>query len=801
MRPFLSNFITTLSGHRQARVGAILDDARVNKEQLDNIAVQLFSRFGAFTPMILTNENADSRNNSTSFLGNFQDVTVRLRDLFAMTNLVSLLLDSHQGTLSSDVKAIEDELISLEKLALNYAFLLGDGKAYDYAFLEPFNDEGGRDSLAFNMPDRAGQSFTNVETAVILPDQGVLVLPEQTRNHGISGTILKGNTTASMQEETPFRNLYTANSSSGWSASIHTGGPITYSLPEANGRKGAQLLLEFNLSQPAASSQIRLAPLADFGLEVLQVSVYPNDNDNTGTDILAQDEVRVLSQPITVHFPMQVVSRFHVLLNQPTYDRRSMAENKSEADTNKMLAEAKQRNAGDRTSGAQLSVDTFRSVRLASLARQLRNMEDVRYSTFSQSAPMPVDSGGPLQSDYLLRTLRHGVGDSDAWSPHSTAADAFQRMTIQRIPELRAYMSGGWSENASIANPNPQDPSVITPPPAPVSPPQVNEYRYRIGLANVAIGVDSPGFKGYFVSKPLDAPGDVGTVRMKTSELNYVLPPGQRDQPQMTSVEYSVSNRSNPRFESDWIPILPADATIVEGERFLPDSTGRGYFRFPASPSGTINLYRNGKSVPLSPELYLQGVGNLHVIGIGLGTGQYGTDDILTVSYTPEGDPTTISFEAAGFTNDLPLVATFDSDGAGEGYPSTFGRNEIDLLHTPYVDARQIATSYYTPLAGHIPYQPISVKLAVGVAINLTNYGSGPQGVLPPAASGYYYLHAGRTLIFNQPVDNFRIFYQYLQNAVRFRGVLRVNDKQFVSPSVDFVHMKAKTRRPNLAER
>lgn len=123
------------------------------------------------------------------------------------------------------------------------------------------------------------------------------------------------------------------------------------------------------------------------------------------------------------------------------------------------------------------------------------------------------------------------------------------------------------------------------------------------------------------------------------------------------------------------------------------------------------------------------------------------------------------------------------------------------LRHAPYIDPDEVAGSFYSPLGGHIPYNPIVVQLSDRrIAVNLTNYGAGQQGALPLPDQGYYFVNSGKTLLFNQSVSNFRVFYQYLQNSVRFRTVLRVNDKNFVSPSVDFVHIKAKTRRPNCAE-
>jgi hypothetical protein len=272
----------------------------------------------------------------------------------------------------------------------------------------------------------------------------------------------------------------------------------------------------------------------------------------------------------------------------------------------------------------------------------------------------------------------------------------------------------------------------------------------------------------------------------------------ERDSQQVTSVEYAVTNVAYPRLESDWIPILPIDAKGITAERFLPDLSGRGYFRFPADPDYTVRLSRNGRFIKVPPEYTLKAASSNNIIGLTLPAGEFGFDDIFTVDYMPNGDQTVVSFETRGFSDNIPLVAAYDESGAGEGYGSTSGRNEVDLQHAPWIDTARVADSHYHHLGGHIGYSPIVVMLSdKRLAINMTNYGPGAQGELPPASVGYYYFHAGRTLLFNQRVENFRVFYQFLQTAVRFRTVLRVNDKDFVSPSVDFVHIKAKTRRAN----
>jgi hypothetical protein len=184
------------------------------------------------------------------------------------------------------------------------------------------------------------------------------------------------------------------------------------------------------------------------------------------------------------------------------------------------------------------------------------------------------------------------------------------------------------------------------------------------------------------------------------------------------------------------------------------------------------------------------------IVAVKIPITDYNPADILTVTYNPATQYTNISFADQGF--DLPpLTNAYDSTGAGEGFSSTSGSNEVALHFDPYVDQAKAAADIYSPQSGMISYQPIVVKLKGGqIATNLTNYGIGDQATMP--SDGYYYIQSGRTLIFNRPVtDPLRVYYQYLQNNVRVRTVLRCDSKNFVSPKVDTLQIKAKTRRPN----
>ncbi|HJS83575.1 MAG TPA: hypothetical protein VJ742_12150 [Nitrososphaera sp.] len=839
MRDYVDNFFETLTTHRQERVSDLLEEARVAKEQFTSLVDNLQTRFTELVPLVLAHERVNVEIDSGVFGGNMRQAFLYVSELFQMSNLISVLLDSHTAVLTGDVKQIEDELIALDKLSKNYAFLLGDSRAYNFAYLEPFSDESGRDTqVNFFIPDRSGQVFGPAENAIIRSDEGVLALNSHIKTHALTGTILKGNGTAFVVNSTDLSEALIANSSTGWQMTVAAPSPITSSLPEAHGEKGAQVLIEFLLSQPAPAAEIKLVPFADHSMELLQVTVYPSNNDSSAVDVL--QEKMIMDRPITLHFPLQTVSRFRILLNQPIYNRRIVPPNQYEEYYRKVIrtwkkvrktpapqdgGSTRHRHPHRRKFDLSYFLGWIRGLPIQQIVRRFADevvervddfvgdfQDEIRetHDKIRSSIPSGWQSSawGPMRTDDILRDVRSRLTDLDPWvDERNHGMNHVVHMVHHIRDEIEDLIRRIFGrKRRPTTPPKPTKPpkeewewreevTVIEPPPPTLPPVSNNEYEYVLGLYFAGIGVDAPGFKGVFVSRSMDIEGDAGEIRLKTAENNYILPVTDRDSAQLTSVEYSVSNKSEPSLESDWIPVLSIGQKDVKGERCFPDSGGKVLFRFPANVNGDLSLYKNGYKIPLLPEAMLRSANRLTFIGAVLPLGSFTSQDIITVDYVPSELKTTVNFTAEGFT-EVPLVSSFDANGAGEGFLASTGTNEIDLLHRPYIDSNQVAMSSYSVNGGMSPYQPVAVRFEDGsVAINLTNYGSGVQAALP-VSSNYYFIHSGNIVKFNQPVlKPFRVYYQYLQSDVRVRVVLRVNSRDFVSPKVDYFHLKAKTRR------
>src|SRR5690606_8120746 len=120
----------------------------------------------------------------------------------------------------------------------------------------------------------------------------------------------------------------------------------------------------------------------------------------------------------------------------------------------------------------------------------------------------------------------------------------------------------------------------------------------------------------------------------------------------------------------------------------------------------------------------------------------------------------------------IPLTSAFDSNGPGETFESTGADRTVALTYEPYIDYDKIEQEgSYTANGFQGVYQPITIILSDGtVAINMTNYLTGLHNTQDPDSSLTTYIHSGKNIIFNKPIDSrFTVYYQYSPSNLRFR--------------------------------
>lgn len=762
MRPYIRDYINTLSGRRQERVSKVIDDARVSKAELEKVATNLEAR-SDFTNARIGRIAPDSELKSRSVRENIRSATDRIAEMYDVSNLIALLINTHSKMLLSETRAIESEISTMEKMVDNFAFLLADPEAYNYGYLETFEDGRFRDNELKALSDRSGVQFSDGNLAHISGQDASLVLPDDFEvQYGLMGMKVNSNSTAYTVFETSVNDAVRQSGVNGWKLTIASAGAIHAPIAGAGNTSGAQVELEFRLEQPAACSAIRLRPFADIANELLQVTIFA-DEQGEGKQLLS--EPKTLDRSLMLHFPVQSVLRFRLLLNQPTFKYVGYNDDGNE----RIYRNVIQEHVHPRNGYVSRYVRVQRKVQeKATSPRGGFGMSAIPNPGLStgRSGPLGRISDIVKYSDDQLWKGGRKSGSSRIFS--AVAAGEFPSGTRENSHHLLREAHYRNDGSALLEHDLSNDVSVSQ---------DGFDYYYDLGLQNVAVGLEAPKYRGVFVSKPFDSSGDIGQVRIKVSDQNALSEDG-RDSRYITSVEYSVSNSAKPEGESSWVPILPIGQTRVEGERLFLTEGGLATLRFPATGEGSIVVYRNGYAITSGVEYLRSSLG--YITKLRIDRSQYNPEDVLVCDYYPAQDSTLVDFDQLGF-NTPSLAAIYDSGGAGEGFQSTGNLNQVQLRRIPFVDPDSNVA-------------PVVVRLDSGeVAENITDYST--RQAVPLPDEGLYFIHQGDTLHFNRPIEGpFRVYYQYLENNVRLRIVLRCNDREFATPQVDYVHVKAKTR-------
>lgn len=797
MNPFLDSNIHSVGSGSSLPISDILQGAILSASDL-TLITQKLKNVNQFTPVILNQVSSQTFISASDFNANINSIMSTIQTLFTYSNNISLLLESLNGSLISKIKLLEKQISLLETRLEDYSFLVSDNNSYSYNYTEHFHDNSGRDSFSWKPSDRNGIGFAKTEEALINPLSHTLMLSKNIIDpYPLVASFVTGNATGLVTSDTGIENSVTSIASLGWRSTYTALKPITSTLPGFD-TVGAQVVLNFALNQSAYASQIEVVPFSDTPLELVQIRVSDSNDRTRYSELLTSP--MIISEPTTITMPSQAVAQFQLLLNQPTYRRdpthidRSIQQVDSISNQHSKSESRSKRNPQKRRWSYSEFFDIYSNY-------------DSTFPAGNIKKPKTYHNSQSVQLKNILRNQKTKLGPYMSWDV-STAQESVinQIFTKNNGYYKKIFKSVITSENflntnIDSSNIGINDPAAVAAMPTPIVSNNENSfgYNYDLGLQYVAIGHNSTGERGVFISKPLPATGAIGQVRIKTSDTNTVSSIDSLDMNLITSSEYSVSNISNPQNEKDWIPILPVNVTnqmFVKAERFFPNPSGVGFFRFSANRSQSIRMFKNGYNFEITPDNYMYDTSSNVVLGIRLASDSFSTSDRLVVSYNTGKDYSSITLPNL---DSLPVASKADTNGAGETFANTSGRNSITLSETPYVDNSQVKTSNYTFSYGMVPYQPINVILNDGRrAINLTNYGYGAKSDLSSFPSGYYYIQSGNTIMFNVPINSqFTVYYQYIVSNVRVRIVERANSKDFASPKVNAFSLKAKLIHPN----
>lgn len=820
MKDFIDEYINTISARRRERIYDIISDSELHKKDVEALSDKL-NEFRRQAPLIIKGEVPGNQVSSGKFDITFRDIQLRLFELYKLSNDISSLLFNNTATLTAEIKALDDELVSMEKAIDNYAFSLSDSGSYDYSFIETFSDEVMSETQDLQITDRNNIPFEKNNRASVNTASGILTLsPGVSTAYGLTGSIVESNCLGYATSDTGIEKALNDNFGEGWRIAISSPRPIVSSL-RSELASGAQMYLEFFLQNPSPSDTVILTPFSDTPVDVLSIRVFDNLTDNTYNEVLTSSVS--LDRPISFNFSLKSISKIGIVINQPIYKRKTLVAQPFETQY-RALSNSLQDQRKRYEEIKNKPYKRNKKVQKYVLLKSQKNLHDFPGFFNSVSPNIDFDKlNGPVTLDNMLFKRNKPNGNELLWKNQNFSQDIIKKMIFDKVfagnlsilpkrtiidkRDLISYrQTSGLNKTLSsydgqgslelIGSEN--APNVFSTSDNNLS--QSLDYQYDLGLRTIKVGVGSSVYSGYYLSKVLPAPGDSGEVRLQVNDTNFQLANSIRDSSVVTSVEYSITNRSVPNKESDWIPILPSNQEIAIAERFFVDQSGVGYFRFPASSQKGITIYRNGFRMDLGNEnSFIYDAAKISVLGVRIPIRNVQITDVLTCDYTPSGDPYVVNFEDMGF-GQSNLASAHDAHGAGETFTGTSNDRVVSLSYNPYIDYEQVIENGQYGSSGFTgTYQPIVVQLADGtVAINQTNYSGFVQNSLADLidSSTIYYIHSGKNLIFNKAFDqSFTVYYQYLPSNLRFRVVMRVNDPLFITPIVDSVQVKAKLRK------
>lgn len=313
---------------------------------------------------------------------------------------------------------------------------------------------------------------------------------------------------------------------------------------------------------------------------------------------------------------------------------------------------------------------------------------------------------------------------------------------------------------------------------------EARKYEYVYGAYEIDVRKVWYMESGEYISPTYSPNGTIIEARMDATE---VVPSG-------TSIEYQVATRFD-----EWKNILPSGVYINQERLDIDSITQTGYLRFPCTGSlGAV--YRNDDKMPTGDYTFNATTGEVVI-----SSGWYMASSAFTVSYTPKGITDVIpSGVVVSFANDTLIRSD-------EVYRETGSRQyKVTLEHFPYVnynivndtseagktspnfsyeDGRYLNSSggtlYDIAPAGY--YDILEVKVDGFDAINMTDYFKNIRPALTlydfVNYPYYEYIHSGKNLYFNSPLDGkeIKVRYYYLNDFIQFRALLRNNNRGNVS--------------------
>ena len=833
MADFLNEFIRS-SGGGVRSISNILNEVKGQQRSIEEVLKLLVNR-ERFASLSIPRYKENRKIESANINAGFRDTTRYLRNLFVDSGDIDFLLESMERGIGSDIKRIEDELSSLEKMLDLFAFFLADGKKFDGFFIETFSDNVMQNAdLNIQFSDRDSLPLSAEHFVHVDPDAGIairgsgnphkylpIVLADAQINHFpvAKYELDLGPASLGVMARVESDSIVTNKVMPEF---IKVGSSEKFHDPNVTLReteKGLVMRLRYHTPSPTFAQLVKIQPLSNNAVELNQVFLYETESLSNKIPLL--DKPRKLTTSQTISFEGRILTGIEIVLRQPEYKREVFTVTRPRAQSSFNLDEVGRRVVKNYRDGIiNLRNPAFRKPESWSKDFTFsRNAEDnnkylTRMLYKSNGRRTSLKPNVSKEVTELLKRIQGGNKELFKYSgvgSHSENPEMrnkFENLEVRKLIKNRVKKLRGMDfsevfdgENASLvpdseiqlASQN--DPEAVE-----MEETQILKYVYEIGIAGIDLGTGAIQSKAVYVSKPISMNGDPGIVRISTIDSRSITLDKLRDSKYLDSIEYSVSNSSFPSSEADWHPILPDRQRVVQAERLFFDSSGRAHFRFEALMDEEVNIYENGELLQLELDNYLfRNKSDSAYAGITLPRNHFSSDSFVTVDYVPVPGCNEVDFSTDPEFNKVPLTYSSSRQGRGEHIKAIAGRREYQLSNEPYIEKELIRNAEYDPSSG-LSYKPITIVFDNGQgAINLTNYQGGIQSKLNITAPEYQYLQSGPVITFNKvPESDFKVIYRYIPSRLRVRAILRCDSPQFSSSTIDLIQVKAKTRHSDI---
>lgn len=611
---------------------------------------------------------------------------------------------------------------------------------------------------------------------------------------------------------------------------------------------GAKTILEIELNRPVEMDSIKISPNHSDGLKLMQVALEASmpeggmtisNTSNPSSDFRL---VSLLNQSIdiksgvTIPFALSRVKKVVLIFNQDTYTRSELVASQNEL-TSRLIHELLMQNREIKKKDHNVLQDLVLSYFRKNISINEAKRNNYSYSEY-YTYKYPIE--GSIKDETVYSKIRNTSKNLDDvnlenklrnTSPLSRMVESIishvlgPRVNLLKnnmFIDNRSGVSSGRISNLEGSafipqgNVNINDglTSNITQALVPGisfenygsivnNAEKINSYQYNFSIKSIdflktvfTAGSDSSSNnKAIFISKKIPVAGKVLGIKAKlNTEPEYTN--NLLDLKYSNSYELSLSVKENPQQEIDWIPVIPYDAEKINSEvLFFNKNSKTAVLRFhPKSTS--IQMYENGKL--LNPNYYSVNISTSSVF-----FANYNENNIYVAEYDFDNLNYSQDYiDVAALYSDTPVATMSSNTSQGESFVKTDSSNSVKISQLPYVDYDQFSSASYNRNLGtlntvtNISYNPVKVRLSDGsFAINLTNYvkGNFEKGEFYETSQVLFYQN-GKSLIFNKPInENFDVIYNYINNKIRFRLIIRNNYNNIFSPgSVDNVIVKMK---------